>query len=224
MNFKKNKIFQKWHLFIFISAAIFSQWINPIQTQAGSAMGYLQQIKILIIYSSGQPTSQWAKAVPKISDRVDAISSPTTRYNNTAYVAERIAFHLKQKVLQVTLMRVDEIKKPSDVLSANVILIGTATHFGYMDWQTKKLFDQTLYPFYIHWPNRLNDKYIGCFTTTSGGGGTRCVKSMKNVLRDYRSKDLPDLVVLSSRSTEDTEDRIIRYTDKLLIYLKKAFD
>jgi len=183
----------------------------------------LPPLKVLILYSSGNPTSQWKKAVPNFSEDVNGITSPTPKFVNTAIVAKMIADYLKKEMLQVTLKEIREIKRADEILFAHVILIGSATHFSNMDWQTKRFFDETLYPFYIHRKMKLKDKYIGCFTTTGGGGGDHCIKSIKRALYDYGSKELPSLIIFSKAPRNDVEKKVLQFTKKLMVKLEKAY-
>ena len=86
---------------------------------------------------------------------------------------------------------------------ADVILIGSATHFGIMDWQTKRFFDVILFSIllciYVHHKAKLKDKYIGCFTTCEVyPSGKDCVKSIYRALYDFHSKKLPSLIILKN--------------------------
>ena len=98
----------------------------------------LKQIRVLVLYSSGNPDA----IAPDMSKNIDAITLPTPKSVNTAVIAEMIANSMKKEMLQITLRRISEIKKPEEILFADVILIGSATRFGIMCWQTKKFFDE----------------------------------------------------------------------------------
>lgn len=191
------------------------------KSKATSTSRNLQEIKVLILYFSGKPTSQWKSAVPLISEETDGITSPTPKTVNTAVVAKMIANYLEKQMLQVTLKEIGEIKRAQDVLFADVILIGSATHFSNMDWQTKRFFDETLYPLYVHRKTKLSDKYIGCFTTVSGGGAEDCIKSMHHALRDYRSKELPSLIIFNNIPQNELEKKVAQFTKKLIAKLEE---
>ena len=167
----------------------------------------LKQIKVLILYSSGNPNA----IVPRISEKIDidAITSPTPKFVNTAIVAKMIADYLKKKIPHVTLKKIEEIKNAQEVLFADVILIGSATHFGIMDWQIKRFFDVILFSIYVHRKTKLKDKYIGCFITCEVyPSGKDCIKSIYRALRDYGSKKLPNLIILDKTPQNEIEKKL----------------
>ena len=172
-----------------------------------------QQIKVLILYSSGTPGAK----VPHISENIDTITLPTSRAVNTAVVANMISEALEKEMLQVSLKKLEDIKKAQDVLFADAILIGSATHFSNMDWQTKRFFDETLYPLYIHHRSELKGKFIGCFTTAGNNySGKKCIKALHRALYDYSSKEPPGLIILDRTLPNDVKKKVDRFTKKLL--------
>jgi len=179
-----------------------------------------KEIKILILYSSGNPNA----IVPQIFEKinVDAITSPTPKFVNTAIVAKMIADHLKKKISHVTLKKIEEVNSPQEILSADVILIGSPAHFGIMDWQTKRFFDEILYPIYIHRKIKLKDKYVGCFTTCQVyPSGKDCIKSIHRALYDFDSKKLPSLIILDKMPQNEIERKIAQFTKKLVTKIIK---
>ncbi len=185
--------------------------------KAASTSRDLQQIKVLILYSSGTPGAK----VPRISENIDAITLPTPRSVNTAVVANMIVEALKKERLQVTLQKLEDIKNAREVLFADVILIGSATHFSNMDWQTKRFFDETLYPLYAHHKTKLKGKFIGCFTTAgSDYSGKKCIKALHLALYDYSGKEPPGLIILDHTSQNDVEKKVDRFTKKLLTHVR----
>jgi len=180
----------------------------------------LKQIKVLILYSSGNPNA----IVPRISEKIDidAITSPTPKFVNTAFVAKMIADYLRKEIPHVILKKIEEIKNAQEVLSADVILIGSATHFGIMDWQTKRFFDVILFSIYVHHKAKLKDKYIGCFTTCEVyPSGKDCVKSIYRALYDFNSKKLPSLIILDKMPQNEIEKRVAHFTKKLISKITK---
>jgi flavodoxin len=199
-----------------ILGTVISRYLG--QTNATSSSRNLQQIKVLILYSSGIPGAK----VPRLSENIDAITLPTPRSVNTAVVAKMIAESLEKEMLQVTLKELSEIKKAQEMLFADVILIGSATHFSNMDWQTKRFFDETLYPFYIHHKTELKDKYIGCFTTSGGEySGTHCIKAIQRALYDYGGKELPNLMILDNTSQNEVEKKVDRFSKQILTRVRE---
>ena len=177
------------------------------------ASGDIQQMKILILYSSGTPDAK----VPHISENIDAVTLPTPRSVNTAVVANMIAEVLEKAMLQVTLKPLEDIKKAQEVLFADIILIGSATHFSNMDWQTKRFFDETLYPLYVHHATELKGKFIGCFTTAGNNySGKKCIQALHRALYDYNGKEPPGLIILDRTPQDDLKKKVDQFTKKML--------
>ena len=194
------------------------------QNKATVVSKSLSQIKLLILYSSGNTTSQWETAVPNISEDIDAISSPTSKFVNKEVIANMIAHYLKKEMSRVTLKRFEEIKKSQEVLVADVILIGSATRFGIMSWQTKRFFDQTLFPICVHRRKRLSDKYIGCFTTCEVyPSGKDCIKSINRALYDFETNKLPSLIILDKTPQDELEKKVAHFTNELIAKLQHAY-
>ena len=184
---------------------------------ATSTSKNVKQTKILIIYSSGNPDA----IVPDMSEEIDAITLPTPKSGNTAIIAEMIANSLKKEVGQVTLKRIEEIKKPEEVLSADVILIGSATRFGIMSWQTKRFFDEILFSIYTDRKAKLSDKYIGCFTTCEvTPSGKDCIKSIYRALYDFKTNKLPGLIILTKTPQDKMEQEVTQFTKNVIAKLK----
>jgi len=180
----------------------------------------LKQIKVLILYSSGNPNA----IVPRISEKIniDAITSPTPKFVNTAVVAKMIADYLKKKIPHVTLKKIEEVKSAQEVLSVDVILIGSATHLGIMSWETKRFFDNILHSIYVHRKAKLKDKYIGCFTTCEVyPSGKDCIKSIYRALYDFNSKKLPSLIILDKMPHNEIEKKVAQFTKKLIAKIAK---
>ncbi len=182
----------------------------------------LQQIKVLILYSSGK--AMMPHTHRSMTKDVDVITSPTPQFLNTAVIARMIANSLQKKMLQVALKEIGEIKKTQEVLFADVILIGSATHFWNMDWPTKRFFDETLYPVYLYRKTKLEDKYIGGFTTSEiQSSAEQCINSIYRALSDYGSKKLPSLIILNETPQRDVEKKVEQFAKELMVKLENAY-
>lgn len=163
-----------------------------------------QRVNILIVYSSGV----FGAIVPELDDRsADAVTSATPKHINTRFVAERIASMLPHH--EVSVKRVDEIKKPMEILANELILFGSSTHFSNMDWQMKYFFDVTMYPIYVHRAEKLKHRTVACFTTANvNSSGKKCVDAMNTTLYDYGATILQGLIITDDTAFGEAEKKI----------------
>jgi flavodoxin len=183
-----------------------------------------KKIKIIIIYSSGVPTSDWQKFVAQPDEAVDIISSPTHKHNNVSMIADNLSKLFDEEKFDVKTAKVDEIKKADDVLAYDVLLLGSGSHFGLMSWEMKRFFDVCLYPIYIHKEEKLRNQFVGTFTVSQTvNSGNDCIDSMKRALSDFEPKELDSFIVLNNYSSIKIQKKLNKYTKQLSKVLSKKF-
>lgn len=220
---KLNKITMLLLITVLSSAFCVILWYQR-QYKATATSKSLWEIKVLILYSSGNPTCQWDVIVPNISEDIDAITTATSKAVNTNFIAKSIANYLKQDGLQVSLKRIEDIKKAQEVLFADAILIGSGTRFGIMSWQVKRFFDELLFAVYIHRKERLSDKYVGCFTTCEVyRSGKDCIKSIRRALCDFKPKKIGSLIILDKTPENEIQKKVNEFTREMIAKLENAY-
>ena len=177
--------------------------------------------KAIVLYSSGDPEA----VVPSLDVAVDVVTSPTPKLVNTEFVARCIAQALEGSNVSVVLKRTEDLKSPREVLAADMIVIGSSTHFWNMDWQTKRLFDEVLYPIYVHRKQKLKDKIATCFTTSEiEPSGRQCLESINRAFGDFGAQVLPGLVITNDVPKDKAKAMVRRFAKNILKMWKKHAD
>jgi len=169
--------------------------------------------KAIVLYSSGDPEA----VVPALNMTVDVVTSPTPKLVNTEFVARCIAQALEDSNVSVVLKRTEDLKSPREVLAADIIVIGSSTHFWNMDWQTKRLFDEVLYPIYVHRKQKLKDKMATCFTTSEiEPSGRQCLESINRAFGDFGAQVLRGLIITDNTPPDKVKRKVTYFCRNIL--------
>ena len=200
---------------VFLFCCIVFGCTNP-NTHADSKN--TRKLKVLILYSAGEPTNLGYKScVPQLSEKIDAVSCASPLDMNITMITQRIAASLKNNFLNVIVKKIEDVQSAENILLFDVILIGSATRFGLMTWETKRLFDVYMFPICIHRPERMQDKYVGCYTFCEVyPSGRDCIKSIYRALYDFRPVKLPNLIITQEMKPNEIDGHVIDFSNRII--------
>ena len=168
---------------------------------------------ILLIYSSGTPYVYSKGKPPK---DYDALSCPTPKKENVRTVAEKLGIALKQNNLVVRVAEASEITDHNEILKARMIIIGSPSYLGNVDWKIKKLLDVTFYPIYFSSKERLGKKRIAAFSMAQiEPSANRTLEAIKTAANDYRGTFGPTMIVLVKYPEGEINKRINQFAEQI---------
>jgi flavorubredoxin len=119
-----------------------------------------------------------------------------SKSGNTKAAAEAVAAGAKE-VEGTTVFIKEGLKATTeDLLSCDVIAVGTPDYFSYMAGGLKDFFDRT---FYLA-KEEVSDKPCGIFVTHGGGG--RAVESVKNICKSFKFRIIGQPVLVKHKPDE----------------------
>ena len=168
---------------------------------------------VLLIYSSGTPYVYTKGEPPK---DYDALSCPTPKKENVRTVAEKLGNALKRKNLVVCVAEASEITDHNEILKARMIIIGSPSYLGNVDWKIKKLLDVTFYPIYFSGKERLGKKRIAAFSMAQiEPSAKKTLEAIKTAAGDYRGTFGPTMIVLVKHPEEEVNKRVNQFAGQI---------
>ncbi|HIE08774.1 MAG TPA: flavodoxin family protein [Armatimonadetes bacterium] len=132
-----------------------------------------------------------------------------SKTGNTKAMAEAIAEGAKEAGAEVIVKTAEEAR-PSELVDADVIVLGSPAYFGNMAWPLKRFVDESIEVY-----GKLRGKHGGCFS--SGGGvrdAERTVTALTWALEIHGLKVEKGIAIAGSPSGEERE-RLKEYGRKL---------
>jgi multimeric flavodoxin WrbA len=116
---------------------------------------------------------------------------------NTKAAAEAVAGGAKEAGGATVIIK-EALKATSeDLISCDVLAVGTPDYFSYMAGGLKDFFDRTFYPT----QGSVTDKPCGIFVTHGGGGG-KAVESVKSICATFKFRIIGEPVLVKHKPDE----------------------
>lgn len=174
---------------------------------------------ILIIYSSGMPSKTISDMEPK---EIDTITGATPLAENCKTISERIAAKLREKGLSVHLIEATQFKNRDEILTANVIIIGSPVRFWNVSWEIKKIFDEKFGEIYVlgKTSNGLANHRIAAFAMAETESSARdALEAISKVIKDCKGKLGATEIFLTKHSRKEVEKRITKFSSQICALL-----
>jgi len=172
-----------------------------------------ERYDVFIIYSSGTSVKD---IYDKKNYEVDAISQPTPKNVNCGIVANKLSANLRDLKIKVRIAEAREIKHHDEILSANILVIGSPAYFSNVSWEIKKMFDKQFHKIYMLREKRLDRKMIAAFATSENkSSGKNALKAIRSVVKDCRGNFGPTMIVLIGYSENQINQEIEKFTRKI---------
>lgn len=137
---------------------------------------------VLLLYSSGQPLMTISEI--KGPEQLEGITQPTPVEMNTRIAAGRITGNLEKQGVPVVMKPIQEVTDWREVMQYKTIVIGSATRFWNVTWETKRFFDDLFLRIYVR-EGKATGKLFAIFTTTEIEPSGECtLAAMESTITD----------------------------------------
>jgi flavodoxin I len=133
----------------------------------------------------------------------------------TEKMASRIASGAEKVGVKAILKKVEDCTL-SDLVEADGLAVGSATHYSNMAWQVKRLLDETILTFYSE-GHSLRNKACGCFTSTGAySDGKDCLRMLELAFGfALKMKIVPGLILESQDVDKGNLSTCYEYGQKI---------
>ncbi|OGF97575.1 MAG: hypothetical protein A2Z86_08205 [Candidatus Glassbacteria bacterium GWA2_58_10] len=170
---------------------------------------------VLLLYSSGEPLMTISDI--KGPEQLEGITQPTPVEMNTRIAAERIKVNLEKQGVAVVLKPVQEVTDWREVMQYKTIVIGSATRFWNVTWETKRFFDDLFLRIYVR-EGKAKGKLFAIFTTTEiEPSGERTLAAMESTITDCGGNIGLRMILHRELSLEKARAEIDKFSTALAI-------